>query len=444
MSLKPYPKYKDSGVAWLGDVPERWERRPLFSLVRELDERNDGMKEDNLLSLSYGQIKRKDINDNDGLLPASFETYQIVERDDIVWRLTDLQNDQRSLRTGLVRERGIITSAYLATRPIMIRPHYLAYLLRAYDQTKVFYSMGGGLRQSMKFSDVKWLPVILPSPDEQAAIAAFLDRETAKIDDLIAEQEKLIALLAEKRQATISHAVTKGLNPDAPMKDSGVEWLGEIPAHWEVTRLKSIAIFEDGDRSSNYPNENDLTNDGIPFLSSKNIVNYLFDLSETKFISTEKFSTLTRGRAVQGDLIITVRGTIGHVAMFEPSELGFETAFINAQMMIVRPTRISGRFLILVTRSSTWQQQLEVGSYGTAQQQLSNQVLAEVRLALPPDDEAEQITEFLTAELSRLDDLSNEATRVISLLKERRTALISAAVTGKIDVRDAVSTSEAA
>ena len=179
MSFPVYLDYTDSGVAWLGAVPSHWSRKPLFALVNELGDSNEGMKENNLLSLSYGQIKRKNIDDNDGLLPASFETYQIVERDDVVWRLTDLQNDQRSLRTGIVRERGIITSAYLATRPTGITPEFLAYILRAYDLTKVFYSMGGGLRQSMKFSDVKWLPIMLPNPEEQAAIVTFLDRETA-------------------------------------------------------------------------------------------------------------------------------------------------------------------------------------------------------------------------------------------------------------------------
>ncbi len=181
MSVPSYPAYKDSGVEWVGEVPTDWDIVPLFSVAEECDRPNVGMVENNLLSLSYGAIVRKDINENDGLLPASFETYQIVESQDIVWRLTDLQNDKRSLRTAAVTERGIITSAYLATRPHGIRSDYLHYLLRAYDQQKVFYSMGGGLRQSMKFSDVKWLPLMLPPPAEQAAIAAFLDRETGKI-----------------------------------------------------------------------------------------------------------------------------------------------------------------------------------------------------------------------------------------------------------------------
>src|SRR5690606_33969298 len=148
----------------------------LLGLVSEARRSNKGMRESNLLSLSYGRIVQRDIDSSDGLLPESIETYQIVESDDIVFRLTDLQNDKRSLRSGLVTERGIITSAYLAVTPRDMDPRFLAYAMRDTDLRKVFYSMGGGLRQSMKFSDMKWLPVVTPSRQEQSAIATFLDR----------------------------------------------------------------------------------------------------------------------------------------------------------------------------------------------------------------------------------------------------------------------------
>ncbi|TAK97751.1 MAG: restriction endonuclease subunit S, partial [Aquabacterium sp.] len=246
MSFPRYPAYKDSGIEWIKVVPTHWSIMPMYSVVDECDEPNVGMKENNLLSLSYGHIVNKDINSNDGLLPESFETYQVVDPNDIVLRLTDLQNDQRSLRSAIVKERGIITSAYLAVRPRAITPSYLGHLLRAYDLTKVFYSMGGGLRQSMKFADLKRMPVIVPPAEEQVRIAGLLDRETAKIDVLVAEQEQLITLLKEKRQAVISHAVTKGLDPSVPMKDSGVEWLGEVPAHWDVKALKFVATVQTG------------------------------------------------------------------------------------------------------------------------------------------------------------------------------------------------------
>lgn len=234
MKLPRYPQYRSSDVGLVDEIPAHWRVTPLLGVARERSESNAGLREENLLSLSYGRIVRKEISSNDGLLPESFETYQIVNQGDIVLRLTDLQNDKRSLRSARVEERGIITSAYLALEPTGIDSPYLSHLFRAYDVCKVFYSMGGGLRQSMKYADLKRLPLLEPPEVEQRAIAAFLDRETAKIDALIAEQERLIALLSEKRQAVISNAVTKGLNPDASVKESGVEWFGSIPSHWRT------------------------------------------------------------------------------------------------------------------------------------------------------------------------------------------------------------------
>ena len=205
---KPYPKYKPSGVEWLGDIPEHWEVDPLFSFGRERKEKNKGMVEENLLSLSYGRIIRKDITSTDGLLPESFETYQIVRKGDIVFRLTDLQNDKRSLRSALVEEDGIITSAYLAIQPRGPSSNFLNYLYRSYDTCKVFYSMGGGLRQSMKYDDMKRLPSLMPPCQEQTVIGNFLDSETAKLNSLISEKQTLIKSLKEYRTSLIHEAVT--------------------------------------------------------------------------------------------------------------------------------------------------------------------------------------------------------------------------------------------
>jgi type I restriction enzyme S subunit len=246
MSLPRYPQYKDSGVTWIGQMPAHWRIQPLLSIAPERYDSNAGMLEDNLPSLSYGRIVRKDIESNDGLLPESFETYQIVRPNDIVFRLTDLQNDKRSLRTAIVEEQGIITSAYVAAKPSGINARYLNYLLRAYDVTKVFYSMGGGLRQSMKFSDIKRLPVIVPAVAEQTAIATFLDRETGKIDALIAEQTSSSPCLAKSVRPSFPMPSPRDWNPDVPMRDSGVAWLGEVPEHWRVCPLKFLVTFSSG------------------------------------------------------------------------------------------------------------------------------------------------------------------------------------------------------
>jgi len=238
----------------------------------------------------------------------------------------------------------------------------------------------------------------------------------------------------------ISHAVTKGLNPNAPMHDSGVEWLGEVPEHWVTCTLRRYANFVDGDRGSEYPNERDFKPEGVIFLSSKNIVEEKLDLTEVKFISQEKFNALNRGKAIDGDLIVKVRGSVGRIgelAKFDTAEHGHVTAFINAQMMIVRTQQgLQTNYLRLVSQSLYWTEQLAVGAYGTAQQQLSNDVFSNLHLVMPPEEEQVLIEVKLDEDLATFNGLIHKSQKAINLMQERRTALISAAVTGKIDVRN--------
>ncbi len=199
---------KDSGLPWLGQAPAHWEMKKLIHVAHEAGVKNTGMVEDNLLSLSYGRIIRKDIDTNEGLLPASFEGYQIVEEGDTVLRLTDLQNDQRSLRAGFVNERGIITSAYCVVRPTGISNRWLFNALRAADLLKVYYSMGGGVRQSLDFESIKRILIPVPPRAEQLAIDAYLVAEEERIRSAISSQERMIELLKERRSAIITQAVT--------------------------------------------------------------------------------------------------------------------------------------------------------------------------------------------------------------------------------------------
>jgi type I restriction enzyme S subunit len=205
-------KMKYSGFDWLGDIPADWVMKPFFALGDQVKKLNRAEEEKNLLSLSYGEIIRKDIDANSGLLPESFGTYQIVEDGDLVFRFTDLQNDQKSLRSALVREHGIITSAYLGFRPSRVNSRFLNHLMRAYDLQKVFYAMGSGLRQSLTFAEVRRLSVVCPPLAEQQAIADFLDRETAQISALIIKAKRTNLLLIERRQSLISTAVTGNID----------------------------------------------------------------------------------------------------------------------------------------------------------------------------------------------------------------------------------------
>ena len=211
--LNPDAKMKDSGISWIGEIPEHWEVRHLSQVSYEHFISNKEVHHQNLLSLSYGRIIRKDINTTEGLLPASFDTYQIVEDGNIVMRLTDLQNDHKSLRVGLVKEEGIVTSAYvcLGVFDSMV-PSYLYNVLHSYDIKKLFYSMGGGLRQNLNWQGLKKLDIPLPPLDEQRTIVSYIEEKCEKIDKLASELQSEIDYLKEYKQRLIADCVTGQVN----------------------------------------------------------------------------------------------------------------------------------------------------------------------------------------------------------------------------------------
>ena len=431
---QPYPENKDSGVEWVGGIPKHWNVLPAFAAAtNECIKNSDGL-ETNVLSLSYGNIVERDIENNFGLLPDSFNTYQIVNVGDIILRLTDLQNDKRSLRVGLSKLNGIITSAYLKlVCKSMLQYGYAYRLLHSYDTTKVFYGMGGGLRQSMKFDDFRRLPFLIPTQEEQRTIAAFLDYETARIDQLIAKQQQLIELLKEKRQAVISHAVTKGLNPNAPMKDSGVEWLGQVPEHWEAVRVKQVSTFiTSGPRGwSDF-----IVDDGDEiFLQSGDLNNQLgIDLDKAKKVFPPKNAEGVRTKLNNGDVLVCITGAnTGRVAVANKIQNG---VYINQHLSLIRPknTKVESYYLGLCLSSSVGRSFFDVVQYGL-KEGLSLGNISEAPLALPPKNEQSLIISYIENINHRFSLLSNSACNQVELLKERRTALISAAVTGKIDLR---------
>jgi len=202
-------KNKPSSIDWIGEVPEHWEILPLFAIFKERKTKNRGMVEKNLLSLSYGNIVRKDISTDTGLLPENFEGYNIIEQGDIVLRLTDLQNDHTSLRTGLSRERGIITSAYITIYNFLdANPDYLRYLLHAADICKIFYNLGSGIRQNLTFEGLKKMQLVLPPKKEQDCIVAYLLKKYKEVDELMAIKQQKITELKEYKKSLIYLYVT--------------------------------------------------------------------------------------------------------------------------------------------------------------------------------------------------------------------------------------------
>ncbi|MCK4080185.1 restriction endonuclease subunit S [Acinetobacter radioresistens] len=407
-----YAEYKDSGVEWIGGIPKTWEVKPVFALFSPEMSKNLEGTETNVLSLSYGRIIQRDVENNHGLLPESFNTYQIVNYGDIILRLTDLQNDKRSLRVGLATQKGIITSAYLKLSALKeIEPRFAYRLLHSYDTTKVFYGMGGGLRQSMKFEDFRRLPILVPSKDEQTQIANFLDHETAKIDTLITKQEKLIELLKEKRQAVISHAVTKGLNPNVPMKDSGVEWLGEVPEHWDTLNLRwkiNIASGE-GISSNEIENAPELSK-VIPVIGGNGVMGF------TNKINTN--SALAIGR---------VGALCGNVHL-----INYESWITDNALKISQWNDFDSSYLVFLIRSA----RLNDMANKSAQPLITGEQVKSLRVVIPPMEEQKCIVKKIEEMFNIFDHLIDRVESAIQLMQERRTALISAAVTGKIDVRN--------
>lgn len=233
---------KNSGIEWIGEIPDDWKIVYLSSIFNEHKRKNMGLICKNLLSLSYGKIKRKDINTTDGLLPESFEGYNIIENGDIVLRLTDLQNDQKSLRTGIAHETGLITSAYITIRCLhkIALPDYMHYYLHSFDTSKGFYGMGDGVRQGLNYDGIKKILMLLPPINEQPKIADYLDKKCAAVDRLIENQRAQIEKLKGYKQSVITEAVTRGLDPSAPLKDSGIEWLGKIPTNFSIQNVRSL------------------------------------------------------------------------------------------------------------------------------------------------------------------------------------------------------------
>jgi len=424
MSIQPYPETKPAVAPWIDTIPAHWNEKPMFAVASEKQVKNAGMREDNLLSLSYGKIKRKDINTSDGLLPASYETYQIVEADDIVFRLTDLQNDKRSLRSAICTERGIITSAYVAVRPEDIDPAFLNYLMRAYDVQKVFYSMGGGLRQSLGFDDLRRLPIVAPDKSEQRAIATYLDRETARIDGLIEKKARFIALLNEKEKAKISHLVRLGVDPDAKMIDAGVEWRGKVPAHWARGRMKNHFRTQKRQGYETLTVLSVYREYGVIEKASRddNINKTPEDLSNYQLVNANDL-VINKMKAWQGSM-----GIAGMQGITSPD-------YVVMEPVGEHDPRYMHHYLR--ARPMPWVYRLISNGIRTDQWRLEPEKFLILPIFLPPLDEQRAIADEIDRELDRIRNLIAQTEKSIALLKEKRAALITAAVTGKIDVRSA-------
>lgn len=439
MSFHRYERYKESGVEWLGEVPEGWDVKRLKLACEVFPSNVDKKSYDdetpvklcNYTDVYYNEQITPDLEFMVATAsPAQIKKFTLRAGDTIITKDSETADDI-AIASYIPQDLPDVICGYHLS---MVRPRegvFGAFVKRLFDSNYAkskFAVLANGLTRvglGQYALDNVYIP--LPSLPEQQTIAAFLDRETGKIDELVAEQERLIALLKEKRQAVISHAVTKGLNPDAPMKNSGIEWLGEVPVGWECGPLKRFAQVID---CKHYTVT--FLDNGWPIVSIRELRDDKIDLSNAKMTSKEEWDFLREGRIpAMGDMIFCRNASVGALGYVETDE----PLCMGQDVCLIRPD-FTGKFMHYLLTSRFVKEQIEALLVGATIRRANVEEIRNLVTAIPPPDEQSAIATFLDSEISKIDALVGEAQQAIGLLKERRSALISAAVTGKIDVRN--------
>ena len=415
MSRRAYPHYRPSGSEWLGEIPEHWAVKRLKYAASINDE---ALPETTDPGYEFSYVDIGNVDAVNGIVAE--ESYLFENAPSRARRIVrDGDTIVSTVRTYLraiapIREPEdhlIVSTGFAVVRPREVEPDYLSFALRSPYFVETLVSRSTGVSYpAINASEVGTIAITIPALDEQRAIAAFLDRETARIDVLIEKKQRQIELLQEKRAALISHAVTRGLDPHAPLKDSGIEWLGEVPAHWDVRQLRYVVMFQRG---------HDLTADDrmdgtVPVVTSAGIT------------ATHSVSKAT------GPGIVTGRyGTIGKFHYIAEDYWPHNTSLYsintygnNVKFLWYLSQSISALFLLNSAKSAV--------------PGVDRNDLHPVKVAVPPIEEQKTIADFLDGEWHRTEVLTEKASESIAVLREYRTALISAAVTGKIDVREEV------
>ncbi|WP_407061220.1 restriction endonuclease subunit S [Acinetobacter faecalis] len=439
VKYQQYAEYKDSGVQWIGEIPQTWSFLRGKWKFRSLKEVNRNLQCMERLALTLNGVIERSIDSDEGLQPAEFSGYQIFEKNDLVFKLIDLENFKTS-RVGLVFKRGIMSPAYIRLQPFKdTDSKFFYYFYFDLYLRGIYNQIGGqGVRSALNATDLLEIEVCVPTVSEQRKIANFLDYETAKIDSLIEKQQQLIQLLKEKRQAVISHAVTKGLNPNVPMKDSGVEWLGEVPEHWNTLPLKLCVQTRKGVAFKAV----DFCDAGIRVVKASDIKQKTIRESET-FLPNSYVNEFPKAVLHTDDLILSTVGSTPDVKNSAVGQIGkvpqsLSGSLLNQNTVVFSSTEILDQnFLYYLVQTNSYRDHLDLNAHGTANQaSLNISDMLNFMISIPELNEQVEIKNYLDKKISKLEELELKILAMSISLNERRTALISAAVTGKIDVRN--------
>ena len=439
---KSYPAYNPSGVEWLGEIPAHWEVKRLKYLSSLA-----GLYGANIPASLYGNegvrfIRTTDISE-DGQLASE----GVLAPEELVQGYILKDGDILLSRSGTIGRsflydqdlHGHCAYAGYLVRFVLtesVNPQYVA----LYTRSAAFQDFVRSIAISSTIDNVnadKYSNSFVPLPPltEQRAIAAFLDRETARIDALVARKERLIELLQEKRTALITRAVTRGLDPSAPLKDSGAEWLGEIPAHWEVKRLKYL-VGKIGSGKTPRGGAERYVDDGVMLLRSQNVHFGKLQLADVAYIDADTDAEMAGSRVGEGDVLLNITGaSLGRSCV---ARLGGIDANVNQHVCVLRPDQQQDKseFLAYSLESRSLQDQIFNNENGVSRDALNFEQIGDLVFAGPAMSEQQAIADFLDRETAKLDDLVARVREAIDRLKEWRTALVSAAVTGRIDVRE--------
>lgn len=421
---------KDSGIEWIGKIPKEWEvirTKNIYSNPKSIV----GDKADNYdrLALTLNGVIKRSKEDSNGLQPEKFEGYQILKENELVFKLIDLENVATS-RVGLSPYTGLVSPAYIILDNEEHSKFGYYYFISMYYQ-QIFNKLGGdGVRSNLNAKDLLNIPYLNIIEEERIKISNYLDKKVFQINDIISKQKILIEKYKAYKQSIITETVTKGLKKNVPMKDSGIEWIGEIPNHWGICKLNNVVSFFNGDRGKNYPNENEYVIEGIPFINAGNLENGRISFNNMKYISLSKYNSMGGAKIQVNDIVYCLRGTIGKNAFV--TEL--DKATVASSLMVIRADKIFARFLFYILNSNIEKIQNKFSENGTAQPNLSAQSVGNYITILPNKKEQMEIADFLDKKCNTIDFTISKKEQLIEKLEEYKKSLIYECVTGKREV----------
>ena len=421
---------KESGIDWIGKIPQNWNiirAKNIFKNHKDIV--GDKENEYERLALTLNGVLKRPKDDSKGLQSESLSTYQILNEKELVFKMIDLANVNTS-RVGYSPYTGIVSPVYIIFNNDKYSKFGYYYFYSMW-QREIFNNLGNdGVRSALNASDMMNLPFPDISSEEANKIARFLDKKIIEINNVIEKTKETIEDYYKLKQNIITKAVTKGINDDINLIDSGKDFIGKTPYNWSVRKIRYYTEFYNGDRTSRYPKPEELQDEGIAFLSSRELENNYIDITNTKYISEEKYNSLSGAKLEIGDIVFCLRGSVGKCSLNNVLDKGT----VASSLMTIRPKKINNMFLLFYLLSDVIKTQTSIYMNGTCAANLSAESVGEYYISIPSIDEQEKIVAYLDKKIVEIDNLISSKQKIIEDLEQYKKSLIYEYVTGKKEV----------